>query len=69
VRVRLSSGETFEAATTHPKGDPEAPLSQTEIESKFLSLAEHGDRSEGAERFLDWVRALPTLERVQLPGK
>jgi 2-methylcitrate dehydratase PrpD len=67
VAVRLENGETFEAETTHPKGDPEAPLTRAEIESKFLSLAAFGRREAEAALWLDWVRGMRTAERVRLP--
>jgi 2-methylcitrate dehydratase PrpD len=67
VRVRLANGTTLEAETSHPKGDPELPLSSTEIESKFRALAAHGGREGAVDTLLDWVRALVTQERVRFP--
>jgi 2-methylcitrate dehydratase PrpD len=67
VRVRLRNGETFEAGTAHPKGDPEAPLSQAEMESKFLSLATFGGQGDAAARWLAWVREIEGVSRVRVP--
>jgi 2-methylcitrate dehydratase PrpD len=65
VRVRLANGETLEAATSHPKGDPERPLSAAEIESKFLELSAYGGHAAAGERLLDWVRSVPNQERLR----
>ncbi len=67
VTVRLANGGALEAETTHPKGDPEFPLSPAEIESKFRSLAAYGRRASEAESLLDWVRGLASEKRVRLP--
>jgi 2-methylcitrate dehydratase PrpD len=67
VRVVLGNGETLEAATANPKGDPERPLSAAEVESKFLALAAEGGREDAGERLLSWVRSLSTENRVRFP--
>jgi 2-methylcitrate dehydratase PrpD len=67
VRVRLANGKTHEAATDHPKGDPELPLSPNEIERKFEALALHGGREGSVAPLLDWVRSIRKLDRVNLP--
>ena len=67
VRVRLASGNTLEAETSHPKGDPELPLSSSEIERKFRALAAHGWREGAVETLLDWVRSIPNQEPVRFP--
>jgi len=67
VRVRLLSGNTLEAETSHPRGDPELPLSPREIERKFAALAAHGGREDAVETLLDWVRSLPEQEPVRFP--
>jgi 2-methylcitrate dehydratase PrpD len=67
VRVRLANGETHEAETAHPKGDPELPLSSNEIESKFEALAAYGGRQGAVAPLLDWVRSISNLDRLRLP--
>lgn len=67
VRVRLTNGETIEAETAHPKGDPELPLSSTEIERKFEALAAYGGREGAAAPLLDWVRSISKLDRLSFP--
>ncbi len=67
VRVRLLNGNTLEAETSHPKGDPELPLSSGEIEGKFRALAAHGGRKDAVETLLDWVRSMPGQVPVGFP--
>jgi len=57
----------LEAECSHPKGDPERPLSPTEIETKFEALAAYGGRESATAALLDWVRSVSTLERLRLP--
>jgi 2-methylcitrate dehydratase PrpD len=40
VRLNLRDGRTVEQVVYSPKGDPEAPLSETELQAKFLGLVE-----------------------------
>jgi len=39
IRVETTDGRAFERHVAYPKGEPEAPMSQAEVEAKFLSLA------------------------------
>ncbi|MGE3149995.1 MAG: MmgE/PrpD family protein [Pseudorhodoplanes sp.] len=40
VRVTTTSGERFEIAVDEPKGSPSVPLSEADLMSKFMTLAE-----------------------------
>ena len=40
ARVTTEAGETFEASTDYPKGDPENPLNRAELRAKFEGLTE-----------------------------
>ena len=42
VTIYLKNGEGYEAPCLYPKGEPENPLSQQELEDKFLGLAMYG---------------------------
>ena len=42
VTVYLKNGDVFEAPCLYPKGEPENPLSQEELEGKFRGLAMYG---------------------------
>lgn len=39
IEVRLKGGQTMKAATFYAKGDPEKPMSATELIDKFKDLA------------------------------
>lgn len=67
VKVRLATGETFEAETAHPRGDPELPLSAAEVETKFRELAAYGGHTSAAPALLEWIRSLRAEDRVRLP--
>ena len=67
VRVCLANGATLDAETRYPKGDPENPLSRTEIEEKFSTLAAFGGFEGASNGFREWVRSLPRLATVRLP--
>lgn len=47
VSVYLKNGEKHEASCLYPKGEPENPLSQEELEGKFRGLAIYGGLSQG----------------------
>lgn len=56
--VTLEDGDVLETAVTHPKGDPENPLTQQELVAKFRQLAAYGGQADAADAWLDWVNGL-----------
>jgi len=62
VVVRLKNGYEFSRLVEVAKGDPENPLTQNEIESKFLDCAQFVLSRQDAKRCLDKIS---TLERVK----
>ena len=42
VTIYLNNGEEYEATCLYPKGEPENPLTQEELEDKFCGLAMYG---------------------------
>jgi 2-methylcitrate dehydratase PrpD len=58
VRVFLADGRVFEHFQQHRKGDPEQPLSNAELESKFLSSATLMVSPQVAQALLDRLRVL-----------
>ena len=67
VSVTLTDGRTFQAAQEHPKGDPENPLTEAELEAKFRGLAAAGGVSAAhTERLLDWLRELASPAPLDL---
>ena len=45
VDIYLKNGQSFEASCYYPKGEPENPLSQQELDDKFRGLAMYGGLS------------------------
>jgi len=58
VRLKLTGGEEYEAARTNAKGDPEAPLSRTDMIAKAEMLLRHGGIAAPAA-IVDGILALP----------
>lgn len=55
-----SHGSRLEVEVANPKGDPENPLSQQELEQKFRLLCRYGlgASTETADQLIDWVAGL-----------
>ena len=47
VAIYLKDGNIYEAPCLYPKGEPEHPLTQEELEGKFMGLAIYGGLSQG----------------------
>ena len=47
VTIYLKDGNVYEATCLYPKGEPEHPLTQEELESKFRGVAIYGGLSQG----------------------
>lgn len=62
VRVRLNDGRTYTNEIIVPKGESGNPMSEQEIEEKFLSLA---TPILGAERARSVVAAVESLDRLE----
>ena len=61
VSITLADGRILHAAQERPKGDPENPLTASELEAKFRQLAAWGGvESQHIERLLRWLRELET---------
>lgn len=59
VTVRLRDGSMLRATQERPKGDPENPLSATELTAKFRRLAAYGGIDAARiEQALDWLHGL-----------
>ena len=58
IRLVLEGGEALDGAITHPRGDPESPLTRPELEEKFRMLASYGRHTERADGLLSWVFGL-----------
>ncbi len=60
VQVALRDGRAFSRLVPFPKGEPEAPMSQAEIETKFRDLAHVAITAEAAEEV---IALMGTLDR------
>jgi 2-methylcitrate dehydratase PrpD len=58
VRVRLENGTELAHESGYPRGDPESPLTRSELEAKFRELLHGGDQEADADRLLTWVSSL-----------
>jgi len=61
VRLELTDGRVLEHFSPYRKGDPEAPLSDAEIDAKFLELVPPVLGAAGADRLLGQLWRLDTL--------
>ena len=67
IRVETTDGRAFERHVAYPKGEPEAPMSQAEVEAKFLGLAAEAMSETRARAVIDAVAELdkaPGLGRL-----
>ena len=65
VRIRLEDGTELERTITHPKGDPENPMSASEVESKFRRICGLNDVE--AESAIQWAQSLGQRDSVVPP--
>ncbi|MEK6790500.1 MAG: MmgE/PrpD family protein [Deltaproteobacteria bacterium] len=64
IEVRPKSGQTFSSEQVYPKGHPKNPLTDAEVEGKFLSLVAGRITDTGARQLLDMLWALEELDNV-----
>ncbi len=64
IEVRLKSGQTFSSEIVYPKGHPKNPLTDAEVEGKFLSLVAGRIAEDRARQLLDMLWALEALDDV-----
>ena len=73
VSLETRDGQRWQASGEGPRGGPHRPLSDDDIEAKFLALAEPAIGCAAARAVVDWVGGLPDgsvgelLERVCMP--
>jgi len=65
VTIRLKNGQTFSREAQHAKGSPEIPLTQDELRAKFTECARETVSPSAAERILDFIERLETLENIR----
>jgi 2-methylcitrate dehydratase PrpD len=65
VTMRLKNGQTYSREAQHAKGGPEFPLSEDELRSKFFDCAKEAIPAESAQRALEHIQRLETLDSVR----
>lgn len=65
VTVRLKNGQSYSREAEHAKGSPEFPMTEAELNDKFLECAKHAIPVESASQLLDDIRNLQTLETIR----
>jgi len=65
VTIRLKNGQTYSREAQHSKGGPEFPLSEDELRSKFFDCAKEAIPTESAQRALEHIQRLETLDSVR----
>ncbi len=65
VTIRLKNGQTYSREAQHAKGGPEFPLSEDELRSKFFDCAKEAIPTESAQRALEHIQRLETLDSVR----
>ena len=66
IRVETTDGRAFERHVAYPKGEPEAPMSQAEVEAKFLSLAAEAMPEDRARSIIKAVAELDKAPGLEL---
>jgi 2-methylcitrate dehydratase PrpD len=66
VTIRLRSGEVYSREAQHAKGSPGVPISQAELESKFMECAQEVLSESTAQRALEYIGRIERLEDVRL---
>jgi len=66
VEVDTSSGETLQATVEHARGEPERPMTDAELRSKFDSLSKPviGDRSDEIAELVTGLRGVADVSRL-----
>jgi 2-methylcitrate dehydratase len=64
VLVKTVDGQSYSLKVTYPKGHPKRPLTDNELEEKFISLAEPRLSNKKIRKLLDRLWKLDTLKKM-----
>lgn len=64
VSAETSDGVKHEAHVAYPKGHPENPFSEAEVEEKFMRLADPALGGPRCRKFIDWAWRLEQAENI-----
>jgi len=65
VTVRLKNGQTYSREAEHAKGSPEFPMTEAELDEKFFECAKHAIPAGSAQRALENIQKLETLNSIR----
>jgi 2-methylcitrate dehydratase PrpD len=65
VTIKLKNGQTQSLQQKFPKGSPEVPMSQDELQSKFHACARGVIAENAAERALSYISKLETMASIR----
>jgi 2-methylcitrate dehydratase PrpD len=65
VTVRLKNGQAYSRDAEHAKGGPEFPMTEAELKTKFMECACQAISASAAERTLESVERLDTLQDIR----
>ena len=63
LNIAQSNGKKFACRVEYPKGEPENPLDEEELYTKFLAMCIHGDKTnEWAKALFDYITKNDTIK-------
>jgi len=65
VTIRLKNGQTHSCQAEYAKGGPENPMTRDELKAKFMECARETISPSAAERTLESVERLETLDNIR----
>ena len=64
LEIRTKSGQVYSKRIDYPKGDPNNPMNDEEVQSKFVRLAEPLMREKQIKSIIDMVSSLEELDDI-----
>jgi len=64
VEIRLKNGDAFTHFVEYPKGEPENPLGQEELEQKFRESAALSLDDEEIDKIVEMIRELEKIDEI-----
>jgi len=64
LEIRTKSGQVYRKRVDYPKGDPNNPMSDEEVQAKFRRLAKPLMREKQIQSIIDTVNSLENLDDI-----
>ena len=64
IEIKNREGKVFSGRYDVVKGEPDFPLSQSEIKSKFNMLSSKVMNKEGREKIINYINGIETVEDI-----